>query len=59
MKVAEKADENSAARVLMLFRREKPKVPTLTNIRAVDVKQAVTNPSKEFTLFLLDWYNGN
>lgn len=59
LKVAEKADENSAARVLMLFRREKPKVPTLTNIRAVDVKQAVTNPSKEFTLFLLDWYNGN
>ena len=58
-KVARKAGENSAASVLMLFRREKSKVPTLTNIRAVDVKQSVTNPSKEFTAFLLDWYNEN
>ena len=58
-KVAEKAGEDSAASVLMLFRREKSKVPTLTNIRAVDVKQAVTNPSKDFTAFLLDWYNEN
>ena len=58
-KVAEKAGEGSAARVLMLFHREKTKVPTLTNIRAVDIKQAVTNPSAEFTSFLLDWYNGN
>ena len=58
-KVARKAGENSAASVLMLFRWEKSKVPTLTNIRAVDVKQAVTNPSKKFTAFLLDWYNEN
>lgn len=58
-KVAEKAGKDSAASVLMLFRREKSKVPTLTNIRAVDVKQSVTNPSKEFTAFLLDWYNEN
>lgn len=58
-KVAGKAGENSAASVLMHFRREKSNVPTLTNIRAVDVKQAVTNPSKEFTAFLLDWYNEN
>ena len=58
-KVAEKSGEDSAASVLMLFRWKKPKVPTLTNIRAVDVKQAVTNPSKDFTAFLLDWYNEN
>ena len=58
-KVAGKAGENSAASVLMHFRREKSNVPTLMNIRAVDVKQAVTNPSKEFTAFLLDWYNEN
>ena len=58
-KVARKAGENSAASALMLFRWEKSKVPTLTNIRAVDVKQAVTNPSKKFTAFLLDWYNEN
>ena len=58
-KVAEKAGEGSASSVLMRFRRKTTKPPTLTNIRAVDVKQSVTNPSAEFTAFLLDWYNGN
>lgn len=56
-KIAAKAGEDSAASVLLHFRRDKSKTPTLTNIRNVDIKQSVTDPSKEFTAFLLDWYN--
>lgn len=62
VKVAAKMPPDSAAHVLLKFRRDKvdsflKTPPNLSNIREVNLEKVALEPSAEYLQFLMEWYN--